>query len=227
MADDPNESARRAFGDSSTLPPPMPPVEASPADHSPQAQPAGALAEWGTRAAAFVLDALFLFGIGFLVAIVAVVVTGSSDARAIEGIVYAICIPLGFLYAPVLMARRGKANGQTFGKQMMDIRVVRVNGARVTFWNAFLRQVIGQQLLMALTLYVYALVDYLWPLRDPRNQALHDKIASTLVVRTKASGLPQPPAAPRDLGETPPPPPSPRRVDEAPVRDWLPPAGGG
>ena len=31
--------------------------------------------------------------------------------------------------------------------------------------------------------YVYYLVDVLWPLLDPRRQALHDKFAGTCVVR--------------------------------------------
>lgn len=223
MADDPNDTARQAFGEDPAAPRPAAMPAAS---HAPPARADGTLAEWGTRAAAFTLDALFLFGLAFAVTIAAVVAVGSSDRRTVETIVYAVCIPLGFLYAPLLMARRGKANGQSFGKQMMDIRVVRTNGEPVSFWNAFLRQVIAQQLLIAFTLYVYAVVDYLWPLRDPRNQALHDKIASTLVVRTKAGGLPQPPST---HIETVPPAagPSPRRVDEAPVHGWLPPSSGG
>jgi uncharacterized RDD family membrane protein YckC len=220
MVEDPNESARRAFGEGPTMPPP-PAAATTPL--APTVRSAGALAEWGTRAAAFVLDSLFLFGVVVLVTIVAVVAVGSGDERTIETIAYAVGLPLGFLYAPLLMARRGKANGQTFGKQMMDIRVVRTNGEQVTFWNGFLRQVIGQQLLMAMTLYVYGLLDYLWPLRDARNQALHDKIAKTLVVRTAPSPtLPQPLAA----GSSSSPPPSPRRVDESPVGGWLPPASG-
>ena len=231
MADDPNETARRAFGEGPAMPP-APPAPVAEAEREPQPRPAapvpgqqaGALAAWGTRAAAFILDALFLFGITFALTLAIAAVAGTDERATVETIVYAVAIPLGFLYAPLLMMRRGTANGQTFGKQMLDIRVVRTSGEPVTFWNAFLRQVVGQQLLMGLTLYLYAFVDYLWPLRDARNQALHDKIASTLVVRTKDGGLPQPPvAAPPSQA----PPPSPRRVDEGPAGNWLPPSGGG
>jgi len=218
MAEDPNETARRAFGEGPATPPPplAPPMPA--AAPAPTARDERTLAAWGTRAAAFVLDSLFLFGVGFVLSLAVVAAVGTDDVRQVESIIYPVGIPLALLYAPLLMARRGKANGQTFGKQMMDIRVVRANGEAVTFWNGFLRQVIGQQLLIAVTLYAYAIVDYLWPLRDARNQALHDKIASTLVVRTKAGGLPQPASAA--------PPPSTRGVDETPIRDWLPPSGG-
>ncbi len=227
MAEDPNETAQRAFGEGPATPPPLtaappaPPLAPPVAPRTPAAGEEGALAAWGTRAAAFVLDTLFLIGLTSLVALGVVEVVGGDDWREVERIVYAISLPLCLLYPPLLMARTGKANGQTFGKQMMDIRVVRVNGERVTFWNGFLRYVIGQQLLMSLTFLIYAPFDYLWPLRDPRNQALHDKIARTLVVRTRDAGLPQPPAT-SDARAAP----SPRRVDEAPVGDWLPPRGG-
>lgn len=239
MAEDPNETARRAFGEGPAMPPAPPAAPAPVAEPQRQARPAGpvpgqqagALAAWGTRAAAFVLDALFLAGMTFALLLVIAAAAGTDDRRTLETVAYAVGIPLGFLYAPLLMMRRGKANGQTFGKQMMDIRVVRTGGEPVTFWNAFLRQVFGQQLLIGLTFYVYAFVDYLWPLRDARNQALHDKIASTLVIRTKDGGLPQPPAAVRPAGAAdapaPPPPPSPRRVDEGPAGNWLPPSAGG
>jgi uncharacterized RDD family membrane protein YckC len=228
MAEDPNETARRAFGDTPAMPPPMPPAPDGPppgqaaAARASSAQDAGAFAAWSTRAAAFALDTLFLFGMMFLVTVVVAVAVGSDDRRTVETIAYAVCIPLYLLYAPLLLARPGRANGQTFGKQMMDIRVVRVDGAPVGVWNGVLRQVIAQQLLTTLVLF-YALADYLWPLRDARNQALHDKIARTLVMRTKPAGLPQSPAAaaPPTAGPTPP---SPRRVDESPVRDWLPPS---
>lgn len=214
MAEEANETARRAFGEGPAAPPPsMPPVAPPAAPPAPTVRSAGALAEWSTRAAAFVLDGLFVFGVACVLTLLIMWATGSTEERDIEKIVYAVCLPLG-LYAPLLMARGGKANGQTFGKQMMDLRVVRTNGEPVTFWNAFLRQVIGQQLLITVTLNIYAFADYLWPLRDPRNQALHDKIAKTLVVRTAPSfTLSQPP-------------PSPRRVDETPVGDWLPPRAG-
>lgn len=220
MAEDPNESARRAFGDAPSMPPPPPPVSA-PVESAQPASSAGALATWGTRAMAFVLDGLFVFGVAFALTLGVAFALGDTDEAAVEVIAYAVGIPLGLLYSPLLMARRGRANGQTFGKQMMDIRVVRMDGERVTFVNAFLRQIVYQQLLIAFTLYIYAVFDYLWPLRDARNQALHDKMAGTLVVRTAPSA-----ALPQPARESVAPPPSPRDVDEAPIRGWLPPSPG-
>jgi uncharacterized RDD family membrane protein YckC len=108
-------------------------------------------------------------------------------------VTYGVAGLLGALYPPLLMARGGARNGQTLGKQALGIRVVRTSGEPVTFRIGFLRVVIGQQVLTAITFYVYAVFDYLWPLRDPRNQALHDKIAKTLVVKASAQAPPAPP----------------------------------
>ncbi len=127
---------------------------------------------------------------------------------------YAIVATVASLYAPLLMARRGARNGQTLGKQLVGIRVVRTDGAPVGFWLGVLRTVVAQQLLIGLTFYLYAVVDYLWPLRDPQNQALHDKIARTWVVRVTLAADDAP--GPRE----------PEPV-EASVREWLPPRAPG
>lgn len=187
MSVDPNDEARRAFGDAAPSPwpeAPSTPVEHAPALPGPRDVPTRQLADWWTRAGAFVLDQLIIAGVAIVAALIAAAIANDAGGDAAEIVTYAIVIPLGLVYAPVLMAREGDRNGQTLGKQIVGIRVVRTNGERVTFWEGVLRTVVAQQLLIAVTFYVYALVDYLWPLRDPQNQALHDKIAKTWVVRT-------------------------------------------
>jgi uncharacterized RDD family membrane protein YckC len=164
------------------------------------------LSDWWTRVGAFVLDQLVIAGVAVAAALAAAAITGGPDRRTTEIVLYAVAIPLGLLYAPVLMARAGARNGQTLGKQLVGIRVVRTDGEPVTFWTGVLRTVVGQQLLIAITFYAYAVVDYLWPLRDPQRQALHDKLAKTRVHREAA------PAA------------VPPGTDERPVQGgWLPP----
>jgi uncharacterized RDD family membrane protein YckC len=163
-----------------------------------------ALAGWWTRAGAFVLDQLIVtaavFAISFAIAGVAPQPGETRGSIAF----YAVVLAVGCLYAPLLMARSGARNGQTLGKQMMGIRVVRVDGEPVGLSTGFLRTVVGQQLLIGLTFYVYGVLDYLWPLRDPGNQALHDKIASTQVLLTAPAGA-------KVTGE------------EPPAQVWLPP----
>jgi uncharacterized RDD family membrane protein YckC len=183
------------------------------------------LSDWWTRARAFLLDQLIVAGIALAGALVATALIGDPSRDTAQLVVYAIAIPVGLLYAPVLMARGGARNGQTLGKQIVGIRVVRTDGAPVDFWLGVLRTVVAQQLLTALTLYAYAVVDYLWPLRDPQNQALHDKIAKTWVLRVPAADgapLPPPPAWPDAASALPPVDP-----DEMPVQGWLPPRAPG
>ena len=72
--------------------------------------------------------------------------------------------------------------------------------------RALLREGVGKQLLALITLYTYLIVDYLWPLWDRENQALHDKIASTHVVRARPSGSGAPAPAPNAWGTPAPPP---------------------
>lgn len=180
------------------------------------------LASWGVRAAAFALDMLVAAGVGVVLAIGVIVAEGDTEnaRRLAQTLTYAIGIPLGLLYAPLLMLRSGERNGQTLGKQAMRIRVVREDGAPMGLGTGLLREVVGRQLPAALTSGIYAVFDYLWPLWDTPRQCLHDKVARTRVVRADApSAFPAFSAAPL------PPPAEP--ADERPVREgWLPPAAG-
>jgi uncharacterized RDD family membrane protein YckC len=210
MAIDPgNETARRAFG---YEPAPPPPTGAAPGRAVPSERQ---LADWWVRAGAFVLDQIVMVGIAVIIAVVVILIVGDQTTGTTEIVVYAVAIPASFLYAPLLMMRRGERNGQTLGKQALGIRVVRTTDQPVGFWNGFLRNGIAQQLLIAITFYVYALFDYLWPLRDAQNQALHDKIAKTWVVRTAPAAVETPAWEP------------PTSADERPVQGWLPPTSGG
>jgi uncharacterized RDD family membrane protein YckC len=218
MVEDPNETARKAFGDdraggtgedaSATPLAEAPRPGTGPARHGIGAplpttygarRPVSQLADWWTRAGAFLLDQLVVAGAAFAAAFAVAALAGDTGDDTARILVYAVALPLGFFYAPLLMARAGARNGQTLGKQVVGIRVVRIDGAPVTFGTGVMRTFVGQQLLIAVTFYLYAVIDYLWPLRDPQNQALHDKIAKTLVLRTAApptSPLSEEPAAP-------------------------------
>ena len=205
MPSDSNEVARQAFG-------------AEPAPAIPAAPRTRELADWWTRAGAYLLDQLVIFGIAMIAAVVALLVAGSSDERTVRIVVYAVAVAGGVLYPSLSMARRGARNGQTWGKQAVGLRVVRTNGEPITFWHGLLRTGIGQQLPMAVTFSLYALLDYLWPLRDRANQCLHDKLASTWVVHSSATAPPSPGTAWPD---------SARDADEVAIHGWLPPRAGG
>ena len=90
---------------------------------------------------------------------------------------------VALLYAPALMAR---TNGQTLGRMALGIRVVRANGRPVDFGYAMLREVAVKALLFGIaggaTGGLAQLADYLWPLWDEENRALHDMIVDTRVI---------------------------------------------
>ena len=148
------------------------------------------LASWGSRAGATLIDWVILtVPVAVIVALV-VVVAYSSDIGAVAvGLVstaaYLIAV---FLYAPLLMARGGSGNGQTWGKQLTGIRVVRDSGAPFDFGTALLRELVIKGLLFGVLgswfLAIPTLLDWLWPLWDDENRCLHDFVVSTHVVES-------------------------------------------
>ena len=86
-----------------------------------------------------------------------------------------------------LMGRQGERNGQTLGKQVVNIRVFREDGQPVTVGFAIVREFLVRGLLIGLVggffLGLPFLLDLLWPLWDERNQTLHDKIVSSYVIK--------------------------------------------
>jgi uncharacterized RDD family membrane protein YckC len=147
------------------------------------------LASWGSRVGATLLDWLILLIPVTLLIVLVVVVALSSD---VGGIVTAILSSLVYLvavlfYAPLLMGREGAHNGQTWGKQIVGIRVVRDSAQPVDIGFAFLREFVVKGLLFGFVgsffFSIPTLIDYLWPLWDDQNRALHDMVVSTHVVK--------------------------------------------
>lgn len=71
--------------------------------------------------------------------------------------------------------------GQTPGKALLGLRVVRMDGGRLNAWHAFVR--VAGYLVSALPLYL----GFLWIFIDDRRQAWHDKLAGTCVIYTWAA----------------------------------------
>jgi len=71
-------------------------------------------------------------------------------------------------------------DGATPGKKLMAIKLVRDDGSKVTYPVVFIRYL--ATFVSAITLGV----GYLWMLWDKKNQTIHDKLANTVVIKTKA-----------------------------------------
>lgn len=154
----------------------MPPYE------QPTGPPSGAppFASWGSRALALILDSLLVAVIPFIV-VVALIAADREDVANLAA--SGISIVVGAIYYAMTMSRGGPRNGQTLGKQALNIRVVRENGELVTPGYAVLREILVKSILMGICPIVLIL-DWLSPLWDDRNQAWHDKIVGSFVVRT-------------------------------------------
>jgi uncharacterized RDD family membrane protein YckC len=148
------------------------------------------LAGWGSRLGAYAVDALvvtvpasFLF-FGLLGGAL-----GDSNIWAVLfGTVAWVLIVfvLWLVYAPVLMAREGEHNGQTWGKQLAGIRARRDNGDEWTFATAALREVALKNVAVWVASFMFMgipwFLNFFWPLWDDENRALHDMAASSHVV---------------------------------------------
>jgi uncharacterized RDD family membrane protein YckC len=147
------------------------------------------LAGWGSRLAAYLIDGLILLVPAVILTVIVVAIAAGSDTGAIvTGILgFLAYLVVAFFYAPFLMARQGANNGQTWGKQMMSVRVVRDSGDQMTFGWAALREIAVKGLAVWIASSIIPVIPWLlnffWPLWDDENQALHDKIVSTHVVR--------------------------------------------
>jgi uncharacterized RDD family membrane protein YckC len=147
------------------------------------------LAGWGTRLAAYLIDGLILAVPVVILAVIVIAIAAGSDTGAIVTGIFGFLAYLVvlFLYAPLLMARDGARNGQTWGKQMLDIRVIRDGGEPMSFGWAALREIAVKGLLVTLASSIIPFIpwflNYFWPLWDDQNRALHDMVVSTHVVQ--------------------------------------------
>jgi len=148
------------------------------------------LASWGSRVGATLIDwVILVIPVVVLTIIVVAIATGSDTAGWVTGVLgFLTFLVVALVYAPVLMMREGKHNGQTWGKQAVGIRVVRDNGQPMSFGWAALREIAVKGLAVSIASSIIPLIpwllDNLWPLWDDENRALHDMVVSTHVVRT-------------------------------------------
>jgi uncharacterized RDD family membrane protein YckC len=163
------------------------PVARAPGDAAWVGRP---LASWGSRVAAQLLDWLILLVPSVLLTllVVGVFLSGSDIGGIVTAIIaFLLYVVVALFYAPVLMAREGAHNGQTLGKQIIGITVLRDNGQTVELGFACLREIVVKNLLFGFVggffFSIPTIVDYLWPLWDDQNRCLHDMIVSTHVVR--------------------------------------------
>ena len=171
----------------------MPPPRSLPPSTVP-----GSLAERGARLLAATVDELLLLAvslpmiIGALPAMVSLVAgtadLGSFDTSSILRTLLhgpgTIITVLALIAWCIITAWLVAANGQSIGKRLVGIKVVRTDGSRASFARIFLLRnlVNGLPNLLPYVGWLYQLIDPLMIYQESR-QCLHDKIADTIVVR--------------------------------------------
>ena len=149
------------------------------------------LAERGIRLAAVIVDGIIsllvvlplLIGVG-VGAMVAMAEGGELQVGAAAGIGFLFSFVLGVVWTVVTILFVSR-NGQTIGKKLLDIKVVRRDGSKASLGRIFwLRNVVAQ--LPTVVPYgigtIYSIVDHCFIFASNR-QCLHDKIADTVVVK--------------------------------------------
>lgn len=134
-------------------------------------------ASFSKRAAAFLTDVMIIFAI--FAPFAGVILFSSSQTNFNENIrimtlLTSLSVLIQALYFGYFLTQR---KGQTVGKQLMGIRVVKRDGTAITIWEAILRTVIGYSLSN-----LVIGTGYFWMLSDAQSQTWHDMVADTIVV---------------------------------------------
>lgn len=125
------------------------------------------------RFAALFIDAIILGVVSGIIGAILMSAMGSENSPA--GLLGNLAsFVLAFAYYVYYQSKVG----QTLGKKAMGIKVVDAAGKTPSMTTFFLREIIGK--------FVSGIIlgiGYLMVIWDPKKQALHDKIASTYVIK--------------------------------------------
>jgi uncharacterized RDD family membrane protein YckC len=139
-------------------------------------------ADRGTRLGASILDAIIFGAMVYLPILFGMFFVGrvASQESPNFGIAFAFLLALaGFAVWAWLTIRYVSRNGQSIGKKILNIKVVRSDGSRISLGRMFWLRNVVNGLLGIIPL--YAFIDALFIFGESR-QCLHDKIADTIVV---------------------------------------------
>jgi uncharacterized RDD family membrane protein YckC len=171
-----------------SVPPPLP-------AHDPYAAPTAVvadpvqgeivLADRGVRLVAAIVDGLIYFALLMAVAVLLpMAVEGGGGGGETIAMVVGAAATLGFIAVAVVNILWLHRYGQTIGKRLLGIRIVRGDGSHCSVLRVIFARWLPVGLLGAIPLlgYIVTLVDPLMIFRSD-YRCLHDLIADTLVVK--------------------------------------------
>jgi uncharacterized RDD family membrane protein YckC len=133
------------------------------------------LAERGTRLVAAIVDSIVFMGMVYVPLVLSFLT--NRDVMPAVGLGGAL---IGFAVWVWLSIRYMRSNGQSIGKKLLSIKVVRSDGSPVSLGRLIWLRNVVNWLISIIPL--YGLIDSLFIFGDSR-QCLHDKIADTIVVK--------------------------------------------
>ena len=155
---------------------PPPPGYGQPYGYPEGAMPQGMppLADWSQRATAFILDNGVAIAAGWI---------AGGDINHTIDVVLGLIAFAGVVWAIINAVRAGR-DGQSYGKRVMGIRLARLaDGQPIGAGLGFLRLFLNWILWVACV--IPGALNLLWPLWDSKNQTWSDKIAKSVVVKTR------------------------------------------
>ena len=139
------------------------------------------LAEYGQRVVAWLIDVGLYIGVGIAIFIVSLILGAISSP--LGAIVRYLADLVLFAWGIWNIAYLQGTTGQSIGKRTQGIQLVREDTFQpVGFGMAFVRYLLASVLAL-ITCGVYGILDLLWPLWDPKNQRLTDKILKNAVIQ--------------------------------------------
>jgi len=130
------------------------------------------LAGRGTRLLTMILDSIILVAMVYLPLMI-----GTAVSRAIPFDLLVVAGLVGWIWLTVMFVSR---NGQSIGKKITGIKVVRSDGSRASLGRIIVLRNVLNSLLGIIPLYGF--VDALLIFGES-HQCVHDKIADTIVIK--------------------------------------------
>lgn len=138
----------------------------------------GELATPGERLLAYLIDFGVMIGVGIVFGIIGAIlgkILGSTGM--IISSLLQLAVNLGYFIYFVGMDNPVTARGQTIGKKVMKIKIIKTDGGQMEVMDAVMR-LVGYWVSS-----IVLCLGFIWILIDQNKQGWHDKIAKTYVIK--------------------------------------------
>jgi uncharacterized RDD family membrane protein YckC len=134
---------------------------------------------FGPRLAATLIDSAMVGFLGFMLAFVLGIIAifiNMVNPGQVNGVLELLTVLCLLLFSIFYYVGFWTNNGQTMGKTIVGLKVIRTDGTQLSVGRALLRY-LGY--IVSASLFS---IGFLWAAFDPKRQGWHDKLAGTLVV---------------------------------------------